>query len=210
MGNALPQSKITVPTCKPDKVIAECQQYTGHDDLIDRKYIDVQLLAGARDGDLAIVSEALNKGASVETRQPMRILTGSVQLENPSTFGPTPLMLAAKSGSLPIVRLLLDKRAKVHAKDEDGLRPTHWAALSGELSSLQVLIEAGADVSILDDDCRHVLDHLPEEITRDRLELRRWQEVTGPRSAEAPAPKAKAEAQPAADGLDFMGQRLGR
>jgi len=168
---------VESPTCEP-----ECQQMNSLmcDDVVERKYKDVKLLAGARDGNVGLAAEAIRDGAFLETRQPMRIMAGlGPDPTDAEIQGPTPLMLAAKSGSSDCVKLLLEKGAKVHAMDEDGMRPVHWAALSGDVCILRLLVDAGADPTILDEDGHHVLDHLPQEIASDPAEYKKWLGMTG-------------------------------
>jgi hypothetical protein len=60
------------------------------------------LLAASRSGDLAAVKAALEKGASIEAR---------------TTYGQTPLYIAAMSGHEPIVRFLIEKGAVIDVTD---------------------------------------------------------------------------------------------
>mmetsp|Transcript_36861 Transcript_36861/g.70883 ORF Transcript_36861/g.70883 Transcript_36861/m.70883 type:complete len:175 (+) Transcript_36861:2-526(+) len=91
--------------------------------------------------------------------------------------GMTPLMLAAKSGSLSCVQELLKARAHVNARDEDRMRPLHFAALSGELRIAVELMTYSADPLRLDDEQRGPADCLPDELRRQPGELRRWTEA---------------------------------
>lgn len=196
-------------SCAPEEVQKGCAQaMMCQDDILDRRYLNVQLLAGARDGEAAVVMEALKAGANTETRHPMRILAGSASntasanavLDKASrNLGPTPLMLAAKSGSVACVRTLLAYRARIQAKDEDGMRPLHFAALSGELQVLKVLLDAKADPGDRDNDDRHLLDHLPLEVLKDRCEMRQWEALVG-----GPAVPSQATREPGGlrQGLD--------
>jgi ankyrin repeat protein len=64
--------------------------------------------------------------------------------------GKTPLMLAARGsadrGGAPTLRVLLDLGADARfATPVTGLTPLHCAAVSGDLDSVQVLLDAGAD-----------------------------------------------------------------
>lgn len=151
------------------------------DEIMDRKYINVRLLAGARDGQVDIVREALLAGANTETRQPMKVFAGHTGVNASRKGGkrcnPTPLMLAAKSGSVPCIKVLLRYGARLDAKDEDLMRPVHFAALSGEFSALQALIAARANPGVLDANQCSVLDHLPAEVHKDHRELRLWREA---------------------------------
>src|SRR5437667_8658655 len=64
--------------------------------------VNGDLLAAAREGDLAAVKAALSNGAALETKTP---------------YGQTPLYLAAMNGREDVVRFLLDKGASVDIRD---------------------------------------------------------------------------------------------
>jgi len=173
--------------CNGEGVTKECVQTVmkcQHDN-IDRRFVNVQLIAGARDGEVSVVSEALRAGACTETRSPMKIFAGTSSSEVPELqvqvfkkrCGPTPLMLAAKSGSVPCIKVLLAHRAHLGARDEDGMRAVHFAALSGEFAALKALLEARANPCAMDAERRAPLDHLPSEARSDPGELRRWREL---------------------------------
>jgi hypothetical protein len=86
-------------------------------------------------------------------------------------------MLAAQSGSLESVQALLQARAKVQARDEDCMRPLHFAAASGELTVLEALLEARADPEALDRNGQGVLDHIPWEVRCLPGEQKRWADL---------------------------------
>jgi len=48
------------------------------------------------------------------------------------------------------LRLLLDAKADVHARDEDSKTPLHRVACTGNIESATILVEAGADLSAAD------------------------------------------------------------
>jgi ankyrin repeat protein len=71
--------------------------------------------------------------------------------------GRTPLLLAAESADVEIVKLLLDKGAKVDAKDDDsGLTALHYAARLGNKNAAELLIARSADINAKDKQ-----DHTP-------------------------------------------------
>merc|ERR1719468_701713 len=78
------------------------------------------------------------------------------------------------SGSLSCVQALLKARAHVNARDEDHMRPLHFAALSGELQIAMALMVSRADPLRVDDEQRGPTDCLPEDLRRQPLQLRRW------------------------------------
>jgi len=65
--------------------------------------------------------------------------------------GRTPLHLAADSADVEIVELLLDKGAKIDAKDDDsGFTALHHTARFGNKDAAEVLIARGADINAKD------------------------------------------------------------
>ncbi len=59
----------------------------------------------------------------------------------------TPLMLAARSGKVSIVRLLLDKGANINDGDRYGNTALMHASIKGQLSVVELLLTKGADMS---------------------------------------------------------------
>jgi len=58
----------------------------------------------------------------------------------------TALHAAARSGAVPVIKVLLDHGAKVDALNEDGITPLMVAAHEGNAGAVSLLIEKGADV----------------------------------------------------------------
>jgi ankyrin repeat protein len=65
---------------------------------------------------------------------------------------------AAASGSLPIVRALLQAGADVNAPQERGFTPLHEAAMTGKLELLRVLLDHGADPELRTEEGKTALD----------------------------------------------------
>jgi len=61
-----------------------------------------------------------------------------------SGAGNTPLMLAAKGGHVEAVKVLLELRAGVEAKNGEGWTALHFAAKEGRMKVCRVLVEGGA------------------------------------------------------------------
>ena len=63
--------------------------------------------------------------------------------------GETPLMLAARSGDLNSLKVLLDYKAQINAKDKlRGTTAVMWAVEQSHPAAVKLLIEHGADVTI--------------------------------------------------------------
>lgn len=75
----------------------------------------------------------------------------SVSLDTPDDFGETPLIAAVKAHNSAVVNYLLTLGASVNARNELDERdaPLHYACLEGDLSTVRVLLAAGAEVDIL-------------------------------------------------------------
>lgn len=68
--------------------------------------------------------------------------------------GSTPLHFAAKSGAVPLVKLLLSKGAELENKNVDGNTPLALAAAMGHADVIAVLLASGANVETTDQKCR--------------------------------------------------------
>ncbi|EHK27042.1 uncharacterized protein TRIVIDRAFT_132531, partial [Trichoderma virens Gv29-8] len=71
----------------------------------------------------------------------------------------TPLSYAAQSGSEATVKLLLERRAEIDAKDNTRRTPLSYAAESGSEAIVQLLLERGAEVHVQDNDERTPLSY---------------------------------------------------
>ena len=88
-------------------------------------------------------------------REPHRTLQGSVavsvELEERSGDGSTPLHWAADNGHLPVVQYLCEQGADKDSRDDDDDNTLlHFAALHGHLPVVQCLCELGADKKVRD------------------------------------------------------------
>ena len=64
--------------------------------------------------------------------------------------GMTALMIAAESGQVEVVKLLLDRGAAVNREDKQRLTALMWASGKGHLEIARLLLAAGADVHTVD------------------------------------------------------------
>lgn len=76
---------------------------------------------------------------------------------NSNAKGETPLILAAKARSAPCVELLLRAKADLSATDADGSSALHHAASLEDEASLLLLVDAGADPTVANEDGKDVL-----------------------------------------------------
>lgn len=65
------------------------------------------------------------------------------QFENQQTF----LHFAAKIGDVIAIRILIEKGARINAKDVNGMTPLHHAAYSGHLFAVKILLQYKADIN---------------------------------------------------------------
>lgn len=89
----------------------------------------------------------------------------------------TPLMHASREGHAAAVAELLQARACVLLKDQDGMQPLHFAARAGCFDTCAVLIKAGAPTTSEDDEGFTPLASLPAELKRARTDRQAWEEL---------------------------------
>ena len=70
-----------------------------------------------------------------------------VNAKDNSKDGKTALLLAASAGQKDVVKLLIEKCAKLEAKDSEGGTALLWAASEGHKDVVELLIERHADVN---------------------------------------------------------------
>eukprot|EP00746_Dinoflagellata_sp_MGD_P166900 gnl/MRDRNA2_/MRDRNA2_97119_c0_seq1.p1 gnl/MRDRNA2_/MRDRNA2_97119_c0~~gnl/MRDRNA2_/MRDRNA2_97119_c0_seq1.p1 ORF type:complete len:258 (-),score=52.09 gnl/MRDRNA2_/MRDRNA2_97119_c0_seq1:245-1018(-) len=151
-----------------------------------------QLVIASRRGDLNGVRMALECGkrlkASSSSKYELMGFSPGLCVQahpNPWNFdvdytggsGTTALMYAAREGHYHVVGFLLEARANPHAADLEGMRPLHFAALSGSPEVCKCLIDAGAATTEVDDQGQRAYDWLPVSMLGDIESRRRWESL---------------------------------
>lgn len=92
-----------------------------------------RLRLAAIDGDLIALVDALEQGASIDSRD---------------RYGQTPIMLAAHNGRAAIVTELIARRADLDVTGKFGLSALMLAVIAGHVEIARALVAAGADTSL--------------------------------------------------------------
>ncbi len=107
-------------------------------------------------GDTALMFAAVNylrEDATDETLSAVNLLLD--WKANPNAMNKkwqTPLMLASQKGEVEIAKLLISKKADIHAKDKNGKSALHYAAESkADPAIVMFLIQQGCDLDLQDD-----------------------------------------------------------
>mmetsp|Transcript_100490 Transcript_100490/g.181342 ORF Transcript_100490/g.181342 Transcript_100490/m.181342 type:complete len:233 (-) Transcript_100490:196-894(-) len=139
----------------------------------DEVLLNHELLQYSRQGNFRGVSEALDKGAWTETRRPLVMKPqkpdaggkknkgGSAppgKDDEATNVGMTPIMFSSQKGAADCVQRLLAAKAEVNAVEEDGWSALHFAAKEGHYHVCQLLLEGGADPTMLNIDDQSALD----------------------------------------------------
>ena len=85
----------------------------------------------ARNGNIATVRRLLGQGVNVNARSGHK----------------TALSWAALGGHHNIVKLLINKGAKIHTKDERNMTPLMWASVGGNMTTIRHLLNARANIN---------------------------------------------------------------
>jgi ankyrin repeat protein len=103
-----------------------------------------KLLAASISGDTALIVQALNEGARIDSLDPQRNRRA--------------LNYAAINNRGAAVRLLITRGATLNLANRTGFTPLHHAAEAGANDALAILIAAGADINIASSQGRRPLD----------------------------------------------------
>ncbi len=98
------------------------------------------LVEAAAKGDVAAVKTLLDKGAPIEG-------TADVTVNEITCRGCTPLVAASGWGKIDVMKLLLERRAKVDGRDRDDSTPLANAAAANQEEAVKFLLEKGAVVN---------------------------------------------------------------
>lgn len=126
--------------------------------LLDSPRINLEARTGNGDNALMIAAFTANKPA-------VELLLGKGALVNRS--GWTPLHYAAASGEPSIAQMLLDRSAVVDALSPNKTTPVMMAARSGNIMMVKVLLDAGADASLKNDQGMTAIDFAREANAKD-------------------------------------------
>ncbi len=127
--------------------------------------LEQRLLEAVRQGDRATIEKALERGASIDSRDDLQRSTVLLAvldakdlelvrwlhahggaIDTPDAGGRTPLSYAAADGALATVRYLLDEGAAVDQADRQKRTPLFHAALGDHTGVVALLIDRGAAV----------------------------------------------------------------
>jgi ankyrin repeat protein len=114
---------------------------------LDRAFSSPDSLPHIRTAELLILSGAKSSNANLAYIVPaIRQSNYDIRFEG----GLSPLHFAAQEGHLGVVNYLIEKKAKIDAKNASGAPPLHEAFRAGEVEAAKLLIQAGADVNARD------------------------------------------------------------
>ena len=74
------------------------------------------------------------------------LLANGSEVNDVSGQGQTPLMIAAEKGNTNILEVLIENKANVHLKKQDGCTAFHTAAVNNQAGSARMLLAYGSKV----------------------------------------------------------------
>ncbi len=107
--------------------------------------INKDLLAACNTGNFSDVKRLLDKGANVLFQD-----GATHHMYGDDENGP--LHIAARANHIDIVKLLVEKKAKIDSKNRKKQTPLHLAIYGGELSIVELLVSNGANLEGVDID----------------------------------------------------------
>ncbi len=115
-----------------NKKKAEVVSHTETESVIEVPKMDIQ--AAIISDNLEVVKQHIKAGTDINIKDPMS--------------GSTPLITAASFGKIKIAQELIDARADLSLKNNDGATALHSAAFFCRVEIVQMLIDAKADKSV--------------------------------------------------------------
>ncbi|XP_054840726.1 protein phosphatase 1 regulatory subunit 16A [Eublepharis macularius] len=116
--------------------------------------------------DRGITQETIEDARSAVERAMVedihRLLKEGVDLDTPLDHRATLLHIASANGYLEAAELLLEHKASMSVKDNDGWQPLHAAACWGQIHLVELLVAHGADLN-----GKSVLDETPLDVCAD-------------------------------------------
>jgi ankyrin repeat protein len=109
-------------------------------------FVFIRYMRGS--GRKRVIMMACQWGDASEVRQLIREYPWLA--EAPDANGITPLHVASMWGHESIVRMLIDRGAKVNAQNRAGMTPLHSASMAGHCGVVNMLLNEGADPNLCD------------------------------------------------------------
>src|SRR5437660_11713019 len=97
--------------------------------------LNAKLLVAARNADGPAITQALQQGAAVNSR---------------NRLGESALIIVLKKDRVDLARVLLDPRADVNQAAINGVTPLMTAAYGGQTEIARTLVAKGADIALVD------------------------------------------------------------
>ena len=116
------------------------------------------------------IFEAIRKGDATQVKT---LLQNKPELATGKNNHKTPPLhwAVTQNGSKEIIEALLDAKAEVNARDDDGHTPLHCAAATGKIEIVQLLLTHQADVNATDSYGSKPLHYAAEKGSKDIVEL---------------------------------------
>eukprot|EP00937_MAST-01D_sp_MAST-1D-sp2_P003946 g3946.t1 len=105
------------------------------------------------------IHDAVEEGDAAAVRRLCGEAGADVNAGDPARNGTTPLLLAARTGRLEVVRLLLELGAQPDRSGAWGFTPLMYACIFSHTEVVAALLEAGADAELVDQHGKQALDH---------------------------------------------------